>query len=303
MAVLGSSVQRSTPSGLPSSRTSALRRRIVVGVLVVLSLGLITASFRSTALDPVQSAGASAMRPFEIAAERISRPFRDAWGWVSDLAHARSENKQLEKEVEQLRSQSVDAQLALQDAQRLKQLLAYRDSPRFPQDFYGVATRVVAQAPSRFEQRIVVAAGTADGVREDDPVVTAAGLVGQVTKAYRHQSQVALLTDGETAVSALDVKDQSANGIVRKGEGGSDVLVFDRVAKETTVDEGDVIVTAGSPGNGRLPSLYPRGIKIGVVTSVGQNDLDIFKQIQVQPFVGFGSLHSVLVLVPKSRPR
>jgi len=204
---------------------------------------------------------------------------------------------------QQLAKDSVDAQLALQDYQRLKTLLAYRDSPRFPEDFYGVATRVIAQAPTRFEQRIVIAAGTADGIREDDPVVTAAGLVGQVTKAYRHQSQVALLTDGQTAVSALDVNDQSANGIVRKGEGGSDVLVFDRVTKERTVEEGDVIVTAGSRGRERLPSLYPRGIKIGVVTSVGQNDLDIFKQIQLQPFVSFRSLHSVLVLVPKSRPR
>jgi rod shape-determining protein MreC len=272
-----------------------------MGVLVLLSLGLITASFRSDALDPVQGAVASALRPFEIAAERVSRPFRDAWGWGSDLVHARSENERLEQEIERLRSDSVESQIALQDYERLKRLLAYRDSPRFPGDFLGVATRVIAQAPSRFEQRVVIAAGTADGIREDDPVVTGAGLVGQVTKAYRHQSQVALLSDGVTAVSAIDVKDQSALGIVRKGEGGSDVLVFDRVAKERRVREGDVIVTAGSPGGGRLPSLYPRGIKIGVVTSVGQNDLDIFKKIQVQPFVSFNSLHSVLVLVPKIR--
>jgi rod shape-determining protein MreC len=274
-----------------------------VGFLVVLSLGLITASFRSDALDPVQGAAASALRPFEIAAERVSRPFRDAWGWGSDLVHTRSENQRLEKEIERLRSESADAQIAVQDYERLKQLLAYRDSPRFPEDFLGVATRVIAQAPSRFEQRVVIAAGTADGIREDDPVVTGAGLVGQVTKAYRHQSQVALLTDGVTAVSAVNVNDQSAIGIVRKGEGGSDVLVFDRVTKERKVDKGDVVVTAGSPGRGRLPSLYPRGIKIGVVTSVGQNDLDIFKKIQVQPFVRFNSLHSVLVLVPKSRAR
>ena len=45
--------------------------------------------------------------------------------------------------------------------------------------------------------------------------------------------------------------------------------------------------------------MYPRGILIGSVTSVGQNDTDIFKQIQVQPFVDFTSLQSVLVLIPK----
>jgi len=32
---------------------------------------------------------------------------------------------------------------------------------------------------------------------------------------------------------------------------------------------------------------------------VGQNDTDLFKQIQVQPFVDFGALQAVIVLVPK----
>jgi len=274
-----------------------------VGALVLASLGLITVSFRSTALDPVQSAAASSLRPFEIAAERVSRPFRDAWSWSSDLVRTRSENQRLRKQIEQLQSREVDAQTAMQDLSRLKRLLAYRDSPRFPQDFDGIATRVIAQAPNRFEQQIVVAAGTADGIRDDDPVVTEAGLVGTVTKAFAHESRVALLTDDQTDVSAADLADPGAIGIVQHGEGGSNVLVFDRVAKEKKVTEGDMVITAGSPGDGKLPSLYPRGIKIGVVTSVGQNDLDIFKQIQVQPFVSYSSLHSVLVLVPKSRVR
>src|SRR3989442_15266409 len=122
MAVLGSSVQRSAPSGSPTTRSSPLRRRIVVGGLVLLSLVLITASFRSNALDPAQSAAASGLRPFEIAAERVSRPFRDAWGWSSDLVHARSENERLRKQISELRSQQVDAQSAIQDLDRLKRL-------------------------------------------------------------------------------------------------------------------------------------------------------------------------------------
>ena len=62
-----------------------------------------------------------------------------------------------------------------------------------------------------------------------------------------------------------------------------------------------MILTAGSPGKGQLPSLYPRGIEIGEVTSVSQSDTDFFKQIQVEPYVDFSSLQSVLVLVPKRR--
>ena len=78
LAVLGSSVQRAAPSGYPSSRSSALKRRIIVGGLVLLSLVLITVSFRSSALDGVQGTAASVLRPFEVAADRVTRPFRDA---------------------------------------------------------------------------------------------------------------------------------------------------------------------------------------------------------------------------------
>ena len=51
----------------------------------------------------------------------------------------------------------------------------------------------------------------------------------------------------------------------------------------------------------RLSSLYPRGIPIGKVTSVGQTDTYPYKQIQVEPFGDFASLDAVLVLVPKER--
>jgi len=38
------------------------------------------------------------------------------------------------------------------------------------------------------------------------------------------------------------------------------------------------------------------------VTSVGQTDTDLFQQVQVDPFVDFGGLDAVIVLVPKERP-
>jgi cell shape-determining protein MreC len=50
-----------------------------------------------------------------------------------------------------------------------------------------------------------------------------------------------------------------------------------------------------------LPDIYPKGILIGRVTSVDQNDVDIFKQIQVAPFGDFSSLDSVAILVPRTR--
>ena len=108
-----------------------------------------------------------------------------------------------------------------------------------------------------------------------------------------------LLTDDQSAVSALDPS-TTATGIVRRGQGPRATLRLDRVPKEQRIRPGDTIVTAGwrSP---RLSSLYPRGIPIGAVTSVGQTDTYPYKQVQVEPFADFASLDAVLVLVEKDR--
>jgi rod shape-determining protein MreC len=298
-AVLGSSVQRAAASGYPSNRSSALKRRIVVGGLVLLSLVLITISFRSDRLDPVQGFGASVMRPFEIAAERVSRPFRDAVGWTRDLFHAKSQNERLRRENADLRRQVILNESALQQNVELQRALDFRASPT-AKNFDAVAAEVLANPPSRFDQQIVIAAGSADRVRKFDVVVTADGLVGQVTKVFAHVARVLLISDEDSAVRATDLTSQTAVGTLRHGT-GADTLILDRVPKSEYVRNGDVIITAGSPGRGQLPSLFPRNIEIGTVTSVSQNDTDIFMQIQVQPRVDLSSLRSVLVLVPKSR--
>jgi rod shape-determining protein MreC len=297
--VLGSTVRRSASQPYPSQKSSAVKRRIVVGVLVVLALALITVSFRSSGLTAVQDAGSTVLRPFQVAAERIARPFRDAGGWMSGLVGAKSENKQLKQQVDDLRNQVYANQDAARQNDELRKLLHYVDSPRFPQDFDYVATSVISPPQSRYEQTVVIAAGRRDGVRTDSPVVTADGLVGKVTAVGATVAKVVLLTDESSAVSATDLQQAGASGMVKHGQGAVDTLILDRVGKEQQVAAGDPIVTAGSPAGTKLPSIYPRGIKIGVVTSVGQKDTDLYKQIQVQPFVDFSSLRSVLVLVPK----
>jgi rod shape-determining protein MreC len=113
-------------------------------------------------------------------------------------------------------------------------------------------------------------------------------------------ARVQLLTDEEAAASAIDLR-TGATGIVRHARGTRETLVLDRVRKEDVVRRGHEIVTAGWRA-GSLSSLYPKGIPIGSVTSVGQTDTDLYQQIQIDPYVDFGSLDAVLVLVPTERP-
>jgi rod shape-determining protein MreC len=275
-----------------------------VGVLVLVSLVLITLSFRSGEDGPltrVQSTGSTVLRPFAVGFERVAQPFRDGYGWADSLLDARSDAERLRAENRELRQRAIQSEFALQENDYLRRLLTYLDSARFPGDFDPIAAEVIGRPAGAFTQAIVVAAGSDNGVRVNDPVVTADGLVGLVTRVTPDTARVQLLTDEEAAASAIDLR-TSAPGIVLHARGTRETLVLDRVRKQDRVKVGDEIVTAGWRAGG-LASLYPKGIPIGRVTSVGQTDTDLYQQVQVDPFVDFGSLDAVLVLVPTERRR
>ena len=298
LAVLGSSVQKAAASGYPSNRSSALRRRIIVGVLVLLSLVLITVSFRSSALNGVQGTGASILRPFEIAANRVARPFRDAAGWVHGLATAKSDNKKLKHQVQQLQQQLIYDEGAVQQNVQLRQQLHFVGPPSIAA-FDRVSTAVLSNPQSSIDQTVTIAAGSSNRVAAGDVVLSPSGaLVGIVDKVYGSISRVTLLTDEQSSVTATDLTSPTAVGEVHPGDASSSVLVFDRVPKSQYVGVGDSVITAGTLGKSPLQSMFPRGILIGSVTSESDTDVNAFKTIQVQPAVDFTSLQSVFVLVP-----
>jgi rod shape-determining protein MreC len=302
-AALGLTVRR-IPANIPSRGGGPLKRRLVVGVLVLASLVLISLSFRSGDSGPlsgVQSAGATALRPFAVGLERVAQPFRDVYGWADSLLSARSEAEELRAEAQELRQRAIQSEFALQENAYLRELLDYIDGPRFPADFDPVPAEVTGRPNGAFTQAIIIAAGSRSGIRVNDPVVTADGLVGVVIRVAPRSARIQLLTDEEAAASAIDLR-TGATGIVRHARGTRETLVLDRVRKQDVVRRGNEIVTAGWRV-GTLSSLYPKGIPIGKVTSVGQTDTDLFQQVQVDPYVDFGSLDAVLVLVPTERPR
>jgi cell shape-determining protein MreC len=76
--------------------------------------------------------------------------------------------------------------------------------------------------------------------------------------------------------------------------------MLDRVPKEQKVKKDDVIVTQGTRDR-RYPDLYPYGIPIGRVLSVGTSDIASYLTVQVQPFASLDSLDSLAALVATKR--
>jgi rod shape-determining protein MreC len=271
-------------------------RRIVLAVLVVAALALLTISFRSPtsgALHDMQGYGSTALKPFQIAAERVARPFRDVYGYFSGLASAKSENAKLRRDLRALRA-SANANLAgARQADELKRLLHYEGGAIYPKDYRTVNTTVISYPSGASVQQVTIAAGSSLGIRIGTPIVTADGLLGHVTNVFPSTAQVMLLTDPDSSIPARDVTHGVA-GIIRHGQGNT--LILDRVSKAATVQKGDLIVTQGTV-DPRYPDLYPYGIQIGSVVSASTSDIASFYTVQVTPYARLDSLDAVAALI------
>ena len=306
LAVLGSSVQRAAAEKYPSRSGTALRRRLFVGILVLLSLMLMTIYFRESSsggLHRFQDAGATILRPFQVVADRVAQPFEDVYGYFSGLTDAKEEAERLREENARLRLEAAENETARRDVVSLRRLLDLNFPAAFPDDFRQVAATVIASPPSQFEQTVVIAAGSSAGIELNDAVVNGVALVGRIVEVRTNTAKVLLLTDPSSAAAAIDIAGGStATGVVQAARAGSGALVFDKVGKDEEVVRGDRIVTKGTREGG-LESLYPRGIPIGEVTFVNQTDTDPYKRVQLEPYVDFGDLdQNLLVLVPEGRP-
>ena len=87
------------------------------------------------------------------------------------------------------------------------------------------------------------------------------------------------------------------NALVRlKGmsnENYTHMLELDRIADQTSLYVGDVLVTAESGG------VYPKGLVVGTVTSINENKENGTRTAYVEPAVDFASVSHVYILLPK----
>jgi rod shape-determining protein MreC len=278
-------------------KRSVRRRRATLALLVGLSIALLTAYFGESAsggLHAVQRGFLEAMAPLQEGASRALKPARDLVGWAGDVFDAKSDNKKLRREVQDLRNRLVAAQTAERDADQLRALVGFNRSPGFPDGYEPVAARVIARSPTVWYSTITIDKGSDQGVHVDQPVTSGSGLVGKVSDVAADAARVTLLTDHTSGVSA-QVVPNGANGLVKATVGNPSDLILDFVEKGRPVAKGATVITSGWRSS-RLESLFPRGVPIGRVTRVDNDERELYQRVHLRPFADLRRLDIVEIL-------
>jgi rod shape-determining protein MreC len=270
------------------------RRRAVLLLLVVLSLILLTAYFGEAPggrLHAVQRGFLTVLSPIQDGANKALKPVRDAFGWIGDTVHAKSERNQLVKQVDKLRREVIANQTE-RTAYRELLALYHLDNQLSINNYHPVTATVVGKSPNIWYSTVTIDKGEAAGVRINDPVINGEGLVGKVTQAASDGAKVSLITDSTMGISAR-LGSTTATGIVQPKVGEPNDLLLQYLAPSTQANKGDYVVTSGtvsSPDD----SLYPPGIPIGQVTSV--NEESAYRSVNVHPLADLHNLDVVQVL-------
>jgi rod shape-determining protein MreC len=203
-------------------------------------------------------------------------------GYV-DLRGVRRENDALRLENMQLRAAVQSLGEARTENERLRQLLGYTEAVPGPE----IPARVVGVNPVAKLLSVRISSGEKQGVFEGMSVVTPDGIVGRVIRTTGHYADVALVTDPQSRVGVRVQRSRARGTAVGSGSGP---LLLENMLRTEDVENGDLIITAGTDG------VYPAGMVVGRVMNLEKKEHGMFQGADILPAVDTTKLEEVLVV-------
>jgi rod shape-determining protein MreC len=263
---------------------------VTIGVIILIAVNAVVLSLNARRYSTLGLGriAVSFAAPFQELVTHTTRFSRDVWRDYFYLVGVARENHELRARLNQAAEKSNQWQETELANERLRSLL------NFQKAITGqlVAAEVIGRDPSAWFKTLIIDKGRADGVIKGLPVVMPLGIAGQVIEVSNHYSKVMLIIDRNSAVDAL-VQRTRARGVV-KGE-SADWCRLQYVLRKNDVRVGDTVVSSG------LDGVFPKGLRIGRVADVQDQDAEIFHEIKVVPFVDFEKLEEVLVVVDRRK--
>lgn len=273
--------------------------RALLVALVLACASLITLDLQGegdSPLEPVRSAVGEVFGPVEKATTAAVRPIAA----IPDFFRTRDS---LEAELSSLEAENADLRSQVARSGYDRNRLAEYDGLTSASENLGqalVPARVVGIGPSQsFSRTVTIDAGSDAGVRPDQTVVNDDGLVGRVLRTTRTTATVLLVIDTGSVVGGR-VGESMEMGFLRgRGDLGAEgKLDLELVDQAEVPAKHDAVVTWGSDGG----APYVAGVPVGRVTSVYSSIRETSQRAVIEPFVDFGALDLVGVVVPSGTP-
>jgi len=231
-------------------------------IVLGLALLLVPHRLRISAAQPLQTA--------------LLAPLRLSTAVSQSLHDARAENERLSLLAVRLAVENARLEAASQTAAAGPSVgLVLTGAP------------VIGRDLTTFEHWLIISRGSLHGIRPGEPVITPDGVCGKVIACGPHQSLVQTLLAPESRIAVLNIRSR-VPALARPDRSGQ--LVLDYAPKESDFKPGDTLVTAG------IGTVFPKGLRVGDVTSVPDRPEALFKPVTIRPFADVSRVERVFVI-------
>lgn len=258
----------------------SLRLMIYLG----LALALIVLDHRGGWLHQARTVVSQVVQPLWAVAGWPGQAMRRVQDDAGTLGQLTEENQHLRQELLLSQARMARLRTVAADNERLRGLLGAAQTSGVDVQLAPILD--IDLDPTR--QRLVVRAGTADGVRVGQSVIDAGGLLGQVIQVNPQQSTVLLITDPAHAVPVAVVRNGVRLVAYGSGEGGR--LRLGNIPTSSDVKVGDELITSGLGGR------FPAGFMVGTIVDLRPDESRAYLQGEVRPAAQLDRGRDVLLL-------
>lgn len=266
----------------------SVRFKVLAIILAVLVVLLVVFSALGGWTSPLSSVASSVVTP-------VQQGFNSTWEYITNLFSAPSRIRELELENAELREQiaelteaKTEYETALVENEFYKDYLGLKEDH---EDFEFCAAKVVSIDPVDAYGAFSINMGSLNGISPYDPVITAEGLVGYVKSVSLTSSTVVTVLDPTVKAGAYDTRTDDSGIVVGSAKlAKNGQCRMNDLTRDCTVAIGDSIVTSGGGG------VFPEGLMVGTVNTMGQDVGDIMYYAVIDPAVNFEKLRNVMVI-------
>ena len=198
------------------------------------------------------------------------------------------ENNALRERIAELEQQNYDAAQLEERSAWMSNFLELKNQHT---DFKMLSASVTGRESGNYSKILTIDVGSGAGVTMNMPVITSEGVVGRITELGYNWAKVTTIVEPQSSVGAYIERTEDAGICEGEFALSSDGLCrMSYLPAEAEVRVGDRVLSTG------YGSVYPRGLVIGYVETVGINELTRSPDVTVKCAVDFSELTKVMII-------
>ena len=198
------------------------------------------------------------------------------------------ENNALRERIAELEQQNYDAAQLEERSAWMSNFLELKNQHT---DFKMLSASVTGRESGNYSKILTIDVGSGAGVTMNMPVITSEGIVGRITELGYNWAKVTTIVESQSSVGAYIERTEDAGICEGEFALSSDGLCrLSYLPAEAEVRVGDRVLSTG------YGSVYPRGLVIGYVETVGINELTRSPDVTVKCAVDFSELAKVMII-------